>query len=348
MDVNSIVSLGLIGAAFGGLLAFAAQKFSVETDPKLDEVLAALPGANCGACGFPGCAGLAEAIVSGEAKVGTCPVGGPTVAAVIGGIMGLVNPSDGLDHRQVAHVYCQKNCDTRGSYEGIQSCRAATSIASGTESCLWACVGLGDCVHVCPFGAISISSKGVAVIDEDKCQSCGLCAKTCPKRIIGLVPDHWTLHVDCSSQDRGVAVRKTGCETGCLACGACERACPFQAIHVMRNNETSEQIGKTRAVTSLAVIDYDLCRECGLCEAACPTHAIRAQLGKTVSKATIGSGCVGCHLCVSACPMHAISGETGGLHSVNQELCIGCGLCIDKCPKHAIDRLAPVPANNRI
>lgn len=341
MDISSIVSLGLLGAAFGGLLAFASEKFKVERDPKIEAIQAALPGANCGACGFPGCSGLADAIAAGNADVAACPVGGSAVAKRISEIMGVEAPE--FEYRQVAHVFCQKNCDKRGDYQGIETCRAASTVAAGPESCLWACMGFGDCVSVCPFGAISINDKGVAAIDEDKCQSCGLCAKTCPKRIISMVPEHWGIHVDCSSQDRGAAVRQAGCETGCIACGICERVCPFGAIHVMGENEALEQIRKTRQVTSLAVINYELCRDCGLCASRCPTHAITMQHDKMISKVEISDACIGCTICAKSCPVQAISGELRQQHQVDLDKCIGCGLCVEKCPKHAINRLPSIP-----
>ena len=338
MSLISIGSLAVLGAAFGSLLAVAAQKFQVEVDPRVEAILNALPGANCGACGFPGCAGLADAIAAGKAPVNKCPVGGSNVANVISEIMGVQKQE--VEHRKVAHVFCQKGCSKRSEYEGISSCRAASTIGGGSETCVWACLGLGDCMAACPFDAISMTPKGVPFIDEDKCHSCERCVAVCPRKIISMVPDHWAVHVDCSSQDRGVAVRETGCVTGCIACGQCERNCPFKAIHIMGDNENADQIAKTRSVKSLAVINYDLCRDCGTCVGKCPTHAITQQYEKMVSKVVIGEGCIGCTICAKTCPVGAIRGEVREHHVVDTEKCIGCGLCLEKCPRQAITRLA--------
>ncbi|MCL2498295.1 MAG: RnfABCDGE type electron transport complex subunit B [Symbiobacteriaceae bacterium] len=343
MDIQSIFSIGLLGAAFGGLLAYASQQFAVEVDPRVEAISAVLPGANCGACSFPGCNALAEAIVSGSVPVNACPVGGAAVAAKVASIMGVTSNSD--ERRLVAHVYCARGCNRRALYEGIPSCRAAAEIAGGSDSCIWSCLGLGDCVRACPFGALVIDDKGKAVVDEDKCQSCGLCAKTCPRRVIGMVPDHWSIHVNCSSQERGVAVRNTGCAVGCLACGLCERTCPFQAIHVINEQSDRALVEKTRAVKSLAVIDYSLCRECRLCAAKCPTHAIKVDIAKAFDIVEIDStACDGCTACVAACPVHAIQGEAGQTHTTDTSLCVGCGLCLNVCPTKAIHRMA-VTAN---
>ena len=337
MEWHSVVSMGALGAVFGGLLAFASNRFSVSLDPRVAEINNVLPGANCGACGFPGCNAYTEALVAGDASISACPVGGSQLLGVLSSIMGVATGT--LAHRKVARVFCRKECTKRAVYQGIETCRAADAVAGGPESCQWACIGLGDCLRVCSFNAIVINSKGCASVDEAKCQSCGLCPLACPKKVISMVPDSWAIHVDCSSQDRGAAVRQTGCFTGCISCGVCERVCPFKAIHVMGDVEPPEQVQRTRPVRHLAVIDYELCRECSLCSNRCPTRAIHVQLDKTHGAAVILAACNGCTLCAKACPVQAIAGDSGQLHQVNHDLCIGCGLCMDICPEQAITRL---------
>ncbi len=254
---NAIISLGVMGAAFGGLLAFAAQKFAVEADPRVEAIKAALPGANCGACGKPGCAGLAEAIARGEVPVNACPVGGAAVGAKVGEIMGIkVDPNV---ERRIAKVLCQGGCVDRSDYHGPQDCKAAVLVGGGHKSCTYACVGFGNCARVCPFGAITMSDKGLPVIDEEKCTGCTKCVAECPKAVLSMAPVSKAVHVACVSKDKGPMVRKTECKPGCIACGICQKNCPHDAIHVVNN---------------LAVIDYDKCVNCGVCVAKCPTKAI--------------------------------------------------------------------------
>ena len=60
----SVIALGLLGLVLAAVLYVVAQKFKVQEDPRIDEIVALLPGANCGGCGYPGCRGLASALVS--------------------------------------------------------------------------------------------------------------------------------------------------------------------------------------------------------------------------------------------------------------------------------------------
>ena len=87
--IMPVVILGITGVLMGLFLAFASKKFEVEVDPKVEAILAVLPGANCGACGFPGCAGYAAGVALEGAKMTLCAPGGPKVAAKIGDIMGV-------------------------------------------------------------------------------------------------------------------------------------------------------------------------------------------------------------------------------------------------------------------
>lgn len=275
--LQSIASLGIMGAAFGALLAFAGTKFAVEVDPKVEAIIEALPGANCGACGFPGCAGLAAAIAAGKVDVGTCPVGGSAVAAKIGAIMGQAVADDGIV--RIAALMCSGECDVRGDYQGISTCRAASLMGGGAKACTYACLGFGDCVAVCPFDAIHMSDKGIPVIDEEKCQNCGKCVKECPKHLFIEVPKTSAVHVNCSSQDTGPETRKTGCPTGCIACGICEKVCPHGAIHVVRD-PAKDTWPNLRGLKNVAVIDYTKCVSCGLCVEKCPTKSLILQEGK--------------------------------------------------------------------
>lgn len=267
--VYSVSVLGGLGLLFGIILSLASKAFAVETDPKVEEIRKVLPGANCGACGFPGCDGLADAIVRGEAEVSGCSVGGQPVADKVGAIMGV----DAIaDEKMVATVLCQGNdCKAKEKfeYDGIEDCRAANQIAGGSKACNYGCLGFGTCQTVCQFDAINIVD-GVAVIDREKCTGCKKCLEVCPKNIIEMVPYEQKTVVKCFSNDSGKVVRKN-CSIGCIGCGICVKNCPFEAI-TMEDN--------------LAKIDYDKCYKnaeaCGICAEICPTGAIWTNLEKVL------------------------------------------------------------------
>ena len=223
--------------------------------------MSVLPGANCGGCGYPGCSGCATAIAEGKAPVNACPVGGAKVANKVAAIMGV---EAGAAEPQVAFVKCNGTCSNAKSkykYEGISDCVFASQLAgSGSKGCTYGCLGLGTCVNVCDFGALSVVD-GVAVVDEEKCVSCGKCVKACPKGLIAFKPKSKKTAVRCNSKDAGKEVI-ANCSTGCIGCKICEKNCKFDAIHVENN---------------VAVIDYSKCKDCGLCAMKCPKHAIKNE-----------------------------------------------------------------------
>jgi len=248
-----------MGAVFGAILGFAAKVFAVEKDPKEEAVLGCLPGANCGGCGFPGCAGYAAAVAAGKADVNRCAAGGAAVAAQIGEIMGVTAEAT---VRKVAVVHCT-GCGvdhTKYNYEGVQDCLAASILPGGGPlGCDYGCLGFGSCEKACPFDAIHVKD-GVAVVDEEKCKACEKCVDVCPRHIIALEPYKTKKHVavPCSSKAKGPAVTKV-CANGCIGCSLCAKACPKEAITVVDN---------------LARIDYDKCVGCGLCAQKCPRGLI--------------------------------------------------------------------------
>ena len=320
MDIiNAIIVLGVMGLLFGAILAYASKKFAVEVDERVEAILTVLPGANCGGCGFPGCGGLANAIVEGKSPVNGCPVGGASVASKIGDIMGVTSE---LGEKQVAKVICKGNCQSaknKYEYEGILDCRAANALNSGAKSCKFGCLGLGTCKDVCKFDAICIQD-GIAVIDEEKCVLCGKCIEVCPKGIISKKPLKQEVVVECNSKEFGKAVKEK-CSVGCIGCGLCAKACPFEAI------EFENKIAK---------INYDKCVGCMVCVEKCPTKVIKGDLSKR-KKVTIDEElCVGCTICKKQCKFDAIEGELKGKHKVDLNKCVGCHLCLQKCPKKAI------------
>jgi electron transport complex protein RnfB len=253
--------LGGLGLLFGVVLSIASKVFAIETNPKVENIRKVLPGANCGACGFPGCDGLANAIVEGKAPVNACSVGGKPVAEKVADIMG-VNAAETV--RQVATVLCQGDCDKakeKYEYNGIMDCRAQNILAGGSKSCSYGCLGCGTCKDACKYGAIEIID-GVAVIDKEKCVSCKACIAVCPKGIIELVPYDQKVIVKCKSNDMGKTVR-SNCSIGCIGCQLCVKNCPKDAF-TFENN--------------LAKINYEKCINCGICATKCPTKAIWSDL----------------------------------------------------------------------
>ena len=258
----------VIGIVVGFGLVATGRKFHVEVDEREAAVRAALPGNNCGACGFAGCDAMAAAIVKGEAPVNGCPVGNEPVANAIGEIMG-VKADEVI--RGIAFVRCKGSCEytsNQANYIGEGDCRSAALNGIRFTSCDYGCLGLGSCVKVCPQNAITVRD-GVAVVDPAKCVGCGRCAKTCPRGLIELVPENRHVAVRCSNKDKGPTVRKV-CSAGCIGCMLCTKLCPTGAITVTNN---------------LAHIDYEQCIQCGACAAKCPAHVISIQAGLPVGAA---------------------------------------------------------------
>lgn len=261
--------MGILGLVFGAMLAFASKKFFVETDPRQGEIRAVLPGANCGGCGFPGCDGFAEALVAGTAKITGCAAGGALLAENIANILGVTASKE---EPKIAFLKCKgspdktvKNC----VYVGACDCREAMVVpGKGPTACAFGCMGLGTCVNVCVFKAMSIKN-GLAEVDPEKCVGCGACVDQCPRSVLALVPRKSKIQVSCNSPLKGPDVKKA-CSTGCIGCSLCSRACPAQAIE-MRG--------------ALAWIDPDKCSDCQVCVSKCPTKNItdRRPLGQEIS-----------------------------------------------------------------
>ena len=262
MSVTGILTaagvVAVVGIFVGLFLGVAGLQFQVQTDEKEEAVLAALPGNNCGGCGYAGCSGLAAAIVKGEASVNGCPVGGETVGRKIAKIMGV--EASGSE-RMVAFVACQGDCEKAGrdyDYCGAQDCRMAEFVpGGGAKSCNSGCMGYGTCVKACPFDAVHVVN-GVAVVDKEACKACGKCIAACPRHLISLVPYSADFAVACSSRDKGPVTMKA-CTAGCIGCGICVRNCPEQAVTVTDFH---------------AVIDQEKCTACGTCMEKCPKKAI--------------------------------------------------------------------------
>jgi len=310
-----------VALIFGLLLTLVNKAFAVPSDPKRDQVREALPGANCGGCGFAGCDALADAIAAGKAPVNACPVGGAAVAKRIAEIIGADAGADEV--RKVATVVCQgtiDRCKTKFTYHGIQDCVAATLVNDGNRACQYACLGLGTCVRACKFDAIHIDEYSkIAKVDTDKCTGCGACVAACPKKVLDLQPVTLPVRVLCRAAEEGYLV-SDNCKIGCVGCELCMHACKFGAI-TMENH--------------LPKIDRSKCVGCMMCAEVCPTGAMWGDFDNRHIALIDRDLCIGCGICKKTCQFEAISGERRSVHEIN-EACTGCGQCVPKCPKKAI------------
>jgi Na+-translocating ferredoxin:NAD+ oxidoreductase RNF subunit RnfB len=261
--LTAVVTLGAIGAGSAAILYLIGQKFRVEEDPRIQEVQDALPAANCGGCGFPGCASFAAACVKAETLEGLgCPVGGQATMNKVAEILGQTAP---VAAKKIAVVRCSGTCEHRprtNLYDGASKCTIAAALYGGDTGCSFGCLGLGDCVDSCTFDAIRINPETMLPeVAEDKCTACGACVKACPKNIIELRKQgvkSRRIYVSCVNKEKGGVARKS-CGTACIGCSKCQQTCPFEAITIEDN---------------LAHIIDDKCRLCRKCVPACPTGSI--------------------------------------------------------------------------
>lgn len=257
--VSAVVVLGSLAAVFGVGLAIASRVFHVDSDPRIEEIEEILPSANCGACGYGGCAAYATAVVSGAVGPSECVPGGLEIAKEVAQIMGLTAEEK---EKRVAVVMCQggNRVGDRFGYQGITDCRAAMLTQDAAKGCHWGCIGLGTCARACPFDAIVMGRDGLPHIIEERCTACGTCADACPKQIISILPAKNMVHVLCKSHDKGGEVRKV-CQVGCIGCKKCEKVCPVEG-------------GAVHTTDFLAQVDVATCISCGKCVNECPTGTI--------------------------------------------------------------------------
>ncbi len=262
----SIEVLGALGLVSAVILFFIASKFKVYEDPKIDDVEAVLPKANCGGCGYPGCRAFAEASTKNAGKEKNldgffCPVGGNEVMQEVAGILGLeIEEKDPM----IAVVRCNgsyAHSPNKVKFEGLTSCSFANALYAGEGGCQYGCLGFGECVEACEFDAIHMNAETGLPVVNTKCTACGACVIACPRDIIELRkkgPKGKRIFVSCVNKEKG-AIAKKNCEVACIGCGKCEKACEFDAITI---------------TDFLAYIDFDKCRLCRKCVEVCPTHAI--------------------------------------------------------------------------
>lgn len=259
----TIISLSLLAFLSAVILYFVAQKFKIFEDPRIDEVQAVLPQANCGGCGFAGCRNFAEALVKADTFEGlNCPVGGADIMALAGSILGRTAPA--VDPT-VAVLKCNGSPEFRprtSKYTGAQDCRISAALYIGETDCSYGCMGYGDCVRACQFDAMYIDGKTqLPIIIDDKCKACGACVKACPRHLLEMrkkAKKDRKIYVACSNCDKG-GPAKRACKVACIGCYKCQKVCEYDAITIENN---------------LAYIDAAKCKFCRKCVTECPTACI--------------------------------------------------------------------------
>lgn len=255
--LTAVFVVAVIAFAVGVVLAAAAVIMAVPADKKAEAIREKLPGANCGACGFSGCDGYAKALAHGQAKLGLCSPGGQGVIDEIA----LIIDSDRVESvRKASVVHCSGNdCNTSKKvlYQGVESCMAANRLFGGMGECPYGCIGFGDCMASCEYGAINIDN-GVADIDPELCRACGKCEDVCPKHLIRIEPVKTHAVVKCSNCEKGVFTKES-CKVGCIGCMKCVKECENSAITIENFH---------------AVIDTEKCSGCKKCVEVCPRNII--------------------------------------------------------------------------
>ncbi len=265
----AVIVLAVIGLVAAAVLFLVSKKFAVHEDPRIGQVASYLPQANCGGCGYPGCSGFATACVkaadAGSLEGYLCPVGGQDVMGKVAEALGMAPVATAP---RVAVVRCNGTCENRPrqvEFDGQQSCRVQQMTGMGETGCPWGCLGCGDCVRACQFGALKMNPEtGLPEVDETLCTACGACQKACPRGIIEIRlagPKGRRMVVLCNNKDKGAVANKV-CKVSCIGCGKCVKVCDkFEAITLNAN---------------LAYIDAEKCKMCRKCEDECPRHVIHA------------------------------------------------------------------------
>ncbi|MDR2543206.1 MAG: RnfABCDGE type electron transport complex subunit B [Treponema sp.] len=260
----AVFSVTALGAILAIILCVASKLMHVQIDERVEKLTAAMPGVNCGVCGYPGCSGYAVALIAdANVKANLCTPGGAELLTQISTILGV---EAGSIEQKVAVVTCagdQKARQKKMDYFGIKTCEAAKPLFGGENACAYGCLGYGDCQKVCPCKAICMED-GLARIIKELCNGCSLCVKSCPNKLISIEDAGISVFVACKNIEKGAVVRKK-CTFGCIGCTKCVKECPGEAI-VIENN--------------LAKIDHQKCKlfndkqKCGKCAEVCITKCI--------------------------------------------------------------------------
>jgi len=323
----AFILLAACGILFALFLVIAAKKLYVEPNKKAQEILELLPKANCGACGFPGCAGYADALAAPDYKIAVnlCAPGGADLSDKLAALTGATAVKS---ERKTARLLCRGEVEYirfKYEYKGIEDCEMAARLLTGPKYCEYGCLMFGNCYRACKFDAIKFEIGELPRISQEKCVGCGACVEACPKKLITLLPIKNNVFVSCKNLDKG-KLAKEKCDITCIGCGLCKKKCPVNAIEIINN---------------LSVIDYSKCIDCGQCYTVCPVKPIKAITDYLDPRPIleINDNCRGCTLCAKKCPVNAITGVVKTKHSIDKTKCIRCQVCYNVCRFSAIDKL---------
>ena len=289
MVISSILTLASLGFVAAAVLAIASKFFHVDEDPRVGAVIDALPGANCGGCGYAGCEGYAIAVVNvPSVAANLCVAGSAEISIAVGELTGkVVTEAEPL----ISFCRCDKvagQVQKRYTYQGMPSCAAAATLAQGADVCPHSCLGFGDCVVTCPFEALYIENN-IVKVRENLCTGCDMCTHACPRGTLKLIPRRARVMITCSTKDKMRAVMDV-CKVGCIQCGKCIKTCPAGAIST---------VGGRIDIDQMKCLAYGPdCAEA--CVAACPRFILRSSTPKPCT-------CGGAH--GEACETHKSEDE---------------------------------------
>ncbi len=266
--ISSVLSMGGIGAVLAAFIAIADKKLSVKEDPRIESLLDILPGTNCGGCGFAGCRSLAEALLGGKAPPTSCVAAGDATSKKLAGVLGV---EVGAKKRNIAVVLCHggtAEAKRTAEYRGAVDCTAA-DLTGGGKACSFGCLGYGECVASCEFGAMAMSEDNLPLVFHDKCVGCGACVRACPRNIIELHSEDHKLFVYCRNKEKGAKARKV-CTVACIGCGLCVKDCSEKGAIALKDN--------------LAIVDNDLAPQNDEATKRCPTKCIHYGLEEDVTR----------------------------------------------------------------
>lgn len=255
----AIFSVSVLGFVFGLILSLASRFLKVKVDERIEKIYKALPGSNCGACGFAGCFGYAENVVNQGAEINLCPVGGSPAIEAIAKIMGVQARNSGP--KMVAAIHCIGDnhiCQKDYKYNGSQDCLSIRLFFGGNKTCKYGCLGEGTCMEICPVNAIKRDNLDRIYVDSKKCIGCKKCVSVCPVGIIHMIPEDSGYFVACQSHDPGKIVKKV-CSKGCIACKICQK-----------NSENNAY----KVEGFLATIDYGIKEDLSVAAIKCPVRVI--------------------------------------------------------------------------
>ncbi len=246
-----LVSVGIV--ILSSYIAHKKRGLSLDQD----YVRKLLPGVDCGMCGEKTCEMFAKKVTDGSKEPNSCKLIRPESAQKI---KEHFKPTYDQSSKVVAFVKCKGGCKAvdRYNYTGARSCAIEETLHSGPKACKYACLGCGDCMKACKYGAIKINKRGTAEVVRSRCTGCGACIGTCPNNLIEMKPLELSVGVVCNNQSADPAINKK-CEVGCFHCGKCIGICPVNAIKIVDN---------------VPVIDHTKCIECYKCVGVCPAHVI--------------------------------------------------------------------------